>query len=266
MFLIDQIDRGRSAWQPKNDSMACLTTEFVEEYFTACSDFGSWPQAKHHTQWPGSGRMSDEIFDAYFASTIQSHTTTTAEQVGMRAAGACLLDRIGPAVLIAHSSGAPHAWLWADVRPWLVKGIVAIEPMGPPFDRRRSRGQGWDPYGITDLPLTYDPPIDTADGRPPLDTELHSSPGKDLWQCVLQKEPARKLVNLSNFPVLIETGEASYHAEYDHCTVSFLKQAGVTVEHLQLKDVGIHGNGHMQFMELNNLEIIAVLEKWIVKL
>jgi hypothetical protein len=25
---------------------------------------GNWPQAKKHTQWPGSGRIGDPVFDA----------------------------------------------------------------------------------------------------------------------------------------------------------------------------------------------------------
>jgi hypothetical protein len=44
--------------------------------------------------------------------------------------------------------------------------------------------------------------------------------------------------------------------------VKFLKQAGVPAEHLQLSDIGIHGNGHMVFMEKNSLQVAAVLQKW----
>lgn len=35
------------------------------------------------------------------------------------------------------------------------------------------------------------------------------------------------------------------------------------VKHLKLPDEGIYGNGHLHFLEKNNLEIIDVLEKWI---
>ncbi|HWG68444.1 MAG TPA: hypothetical protein VN692_03420, partial [Steroidobacteraceae bacterium] len=51
----------------------------------------------------------------------------------MRSAGAELLDRIGPAILLTHSMGGPFGWLVADARPGIVKAIVAIEPVGPPF-------------------------------------------------------------------------------------------------------------------------------------
>lgn len=60
------------------------------------------------------------------------------------------------------------------------------------------------------------------------------------------------------------TAEASYHSVYDHCSVAFLQQAGVPVEHVKLAEVGIRGNGHMMFLEKNGLEILErVVGPWI---
>lgn len=53
---------------------------------------------------------------------------------------------------------------------------------------------------------------------------------------------------------------------YDDCSVEFLRGAGVRVDHVRLPDVGIHGNGHMMFMEMNNLQIAdQVVKKWLIK-
>ena len=49
-------------------------------------------------------------------------------------AGTALLDRIGPAILVTHSQAGPFGWLLADARPKLVRGIIAVEPSGPPFE------------------------------------------------------------------------------------------------------------------------------------
>ena len=180
----------------------------------------------------------------------------------MRSAGINLLDRIGPAILITHSQGGTHGWLWADARPKLVKAIVAIEPAGPPFQSTIAKGANAKPYGITDVPLSYDPPPDSIlKHTGPLRTQTFSSINGRTY--MLQQEPARRLTNLLNIPVLLETGEASSHAAYDEFTVRFLQQAGVNVEHLRLADKEIHGNGHLQFLEMNNLEIVELLEKWI---
>ena len=70
-------------------------------------------------------------------------------------------------------------------------------------------------------------------------------------------------MNFRKIPTLLETAEASYHAPYDDCTYYFLKQAGVPVERMRLGDVGIHGNGHLHFMEKNSDVIAGKLNEWI---
>ena len=82
-------------------------------------------------------------------------------------------------------------------------------------------------------------------------------------QCWLQREPARRLANLSRIPVAVLTGEASYHAPFDHCTALYLKQAGVPTTFIRLADRGIRGNGHMMMLERNNLKIAALIGAWL---
>ena len=180
----------------------------------------------------------------------------------MQAAGASLLDRIGSAVLITHSQGGTHGWLWADARPELVKAIVAIEPSGPPFQSTIIKGGPVKLYGITDIPLSYEPPVnEPKDEKTPLQAERRIATTGEPY--MMQQEPARRLINLAKIPILLETGEASSHASYDDFTVQFLRQAGVNVTHMKLADEEIHGNGHLQFLEKNNLEIIERLQRWI---
>lgn len=64
---------------------------------------------------------------------------------------------------------------------------------------------------------------------------------------------------------MILTAEASYHAPYDHCTVKFLEQVGTHPGWIKLADAGIHGNGHMMMLEKNNLDIAALMFKWLDK-
>lgn len=259
VYLIDQPARGRSPYHPSLGPTVTYSIELAERRWTACKDFHDYPQATLHTQWPGTGRMGDPAFDTYYATLLPSLTDFAKEQRLSQAVGAKLLDRIGPSIILSHSQGGTAGWLWADGRPELVKGIVAIEPSGPPFGSTIVKGKPSKIYGITDAPLTYDPP--PADGETPLDTaEQSASDGAKFY---LQKEPARKLVNLSKVPVMMVTGEASSHVEYDGFTCRFLQQAGVNVQHAHLADEGIHGNGHLMFLEMNNLVIIEFLEQWI---
>jgi pimeloyl-ACP methyl ester carboxylesterase len=122
------------------------------------------------------------------------------------------------------------------------------------------QGRHW---GVTDVPLTYSPPIQDASE---LAIERQDKPdGPNLVPCWLQKNPARELSRLKNIPVLIVTAEASYHAPYDHCTAKFLDQAGVHPTHVRLADAGIHGNGHMMMLEKNNMEIAEMMARWLTR-
>ena len=181
-------------------------------------------------------------------------------------AGAALLDRIGPAVLITHSEGGLIGFAIADVRPSLVKALISIEPEGPPFeDFPRVPNSKIDrPFGLTSIPITYNPPV--RDPATDLHTKIIPPAGKNLSECVTQaSSPPKKLVNLAKVPQLVVTSEASFHAIYDYCTVQYLKQGGVDVDFLELSKDGIHGNAHFLFMEKNNLDIAAKIEAWISK-
>ena len=58
----------------------------VEERFVAPERFQLWPQAKLHTQWPGTGRPGDVDFDQFYASQALS-IASFAEAAGDQPAG-----------------------------------------------------------------------------------------------------------------------------------------------------------------------------------
>ncbi|CAF1286925.1 unnamed protein product [Rotaria sordida] len=268
IYIIDQPARGRSIWLPNSGiDVKTFSAEMIEERFTATNFYQLWPQAVLHTQWPGTnnttkGRKGDPIFDAFYASLVQFVANETSVQIMMQKAGTALLDKIGAAILLTHSQSGSFGWLIADARPNLVKAIVAIEPKGPPFREAVFTNISSRAWGLTDIPLTYDPAINSSSDL--LTIEILST-HENRTSCILQQEPSRNLIQLVNIPVLIETSQASYHAIYDHCTVDFLRQAGVKVDFIRLEDFGIYGNGHMQMIEMNNLRIAEVLHQWIIK-
>jgi pimeloyl-ACP methyl ester carboxylesterase len=268
IYIVDQSARGRSMWLPSSGiTVKTYSAEMMEERFTATNFYQLWPQAVLHTQWPGDnhttkGRRGDSIFDAFYASTVQFVASEISVQTMMQKAGVALLDKIGAAVLLAHSQSGSFGWLIADARPHLVKAIVAIEPKGPPFHEAIFTNMSSRAWGITDIPITYDPAVNSSSDL--LTIEIPST-HENYTSCILQHEPARTLIHLVNISVLIETAQASYHAVYDHCTVDFLRQAGVKVDFIRLEDLGIYGNGHMQMMEKNHLRIAEVLHKWITE-
>jgi hypothetical protein len=111
--------------------------------------------------------------------------------------------------------------------------------------------------------VRYDPPVkDTSELQT---VRQEKADGPDLIPCWVQKEPARKLVNLQGIPVLDVSGEASYHRPYSHCIAKWLNQAGVKTTYVNLEDVGLSGNGHIMMAEKNSAAIAKYLQSWIEK-
>ena len=154
-----------------------------------------------------------------------------------------MIDRIGPALVMCHSAGGPAGWIFANARPGMVRGILAVEPSGPPFGART--------WGVTASPLEYAPPV--TDPSELETVEVPAADGRDAY--LLLADP-RRLVNLADVPIAVVTAPASYHWTYDLGTVAFLRQCGCTVEHIELEHHGITGNGHLMMGESNNREVL----------
>jgi pimeloyl-ACP methyl ester carboxylesterase len=270
VYVVDQPGRARSGYlAAAYGPMRNVERGNALSRFVAQEKFKLWPQAVLHTQWPGTGAPDDPATIQLAASQMPAIVDFNEQQILNRDALLALLDKIGPSILMTHSQAGAFGWPVADARPDLVKAILAIEPNGPPFYNVEfigapdyfKQGALALPYGITAVPLTYSPPIKDASELKIVQQD--KADGPDLVRCYAQQEPARQLPNLQKMPILVVTSEASYHAPYDHCTVKYLRQAGIKPTYIRLADIGIKGNSHMMMVEKNNKEIAAVIAKWL---
>src|SRR6188472_4587208 len=77
VYLQDMPARGRSQYVPGVDGTAdrlnlnIRNAPNLEEIFTASAARGDFPQAKKHTQWPGTGRIGDPVFDYFNKTQVQ---------------------------------------------------------------------------------------------------------------------------------------------------------------------------------------------------
>ncbi|MGU3479114.1 alpha/beta hydrolase [Methylobacterium sp. D48H] len=280
VYVVDQVGRGRSGTNPEvYGPYDRLGTRSLERTHTAPEVYDLYPQAKLHTRWPGgAGVQGNAAFDQFFASQVPFLANSQQTEELVDPALVALLDRIGPAILLTHGQAALFGWAASDARPDLVKAHVAVEPNGPPFFDVQFRGgkEFWEKtgdgraraYGLTRMPLTFDPPV-----RAPEDlTVAQAAKGSDSKsdraadgriRCWLQGEPVRSLPNLAKVPAVVVTAEASFHATYDDCTVAFLTQAGARPDVVRLADRGLHGNGHMMMLETNSDAVADVLAGWL---
>ena len=273
VYLQDFPARGRSQYVPGVDgvpgklNLNIRTAANLEETFTASASRADFPQAKKHTQWPGSGRMGDKVFDDFARTQVQFLAGGRQETL-TRDANIALLDMINtPVILLTHSQGGAFGWLIADARPNLVKAIITAEPAAPPIkgvdtSKLTYNDGGGLSWGVANSPITYDPPVQNPSE---LQTALDGKTEPGKVACYLQQEPARKLKNLQNIPVLFLNGEGGYHRVYDHCLAKWLNQAGVKTEYVEMEKVGLPGNGHMMMLEKNSADIAKYMGSWLSK-
>ncbi|KAL8788602.1 MAG: hypothetical protein Q9195_007197 [Heterodermia aff. obscurata] len=270
VYLIDQIGTGRSTQADLNayPIKGAQSLETTLRGFTRMQDYNDYPQAKLHTQWPGSGQPGSPAFEALSSLAIPLTTAPTQLETSMRHAGCVLLSLLGPkSFLISHSIGALYPILLSDQCPHLIAGSLNLEPttlpfesiFGPPSSPNAGRAPARK-WGLANTPLTYHPRATTPEDLKPVRVGNDSAAKRS---CLLQAEPARKLPNINLVPYVALTGEASQHAGYDHCIVEYLRQAGGTPEWIRLGEVGVRGNGHFGYLERNSEKIARVAEGWI---
>jgi len=153
VYVVDRPGHGRSPFHPELHGpfpAQANTYEQMGRQFTApekaAMPYGQ--QAKLHTQWPGAGTVGDPTADqvicgqggSFLADLEATHTV-------WRQRLAELFDKTGPAMIMTHSMGGPSGWIAGDARPNLVKGIIGVEPAGPPGGNLK--------FGLTAIDIKY---------------------------------------------------------------------------------------------------------------
>lgn len=223
-----------------------------------------------------SGQPGCPVFERYLASrTRLSGTKVLRQRVG-QVALANLLIITGKAYLIGEHSGATLAWLAADAKPDLVAAVLAMHAEGPPFLDAPTDGSedftsnrpapGVRKFGIADVPLIFNPPaavVDLDSPSQPLNLTLTSFPDAPGGQCILQKNPPRKLTNLQKMPHSIWSGQATNNSNFDWTVQMFLQQAGCSVWTQRLCDYHLSGDGPLAFIERQSSYVAYAMVRWI---
>jgi hypothetical protein len=158
------------------------------------------------------------------------------------AALAALVDKIGPSILVTHSQSGLFGWM-AAAKSSNVKGIVSYEP-GYVFPRDA-------------LPQ----PIALFKGTMPAGTGLNTTEYESLARIPIQVVYGDNIPQ-TPIPDLVADGRRAQVVASKLFAAAIAKQGG-NAEILHLPEVGLRGNSHFMFSDLNNAEVADQLSKFL---
>lgn len=234
VYLIDQPRRGYAG---RCTLPSTITSTPDEQYWFGLFRIGNWPNF-----FPGVQFSRDpEALNQFFRQTT---CDTGPFDVGVISdAVTALFKRIGPGILITHSQGGGVGWIIA-IKSQNVRAIVAYEP-GSNFafpegeipSPMPSSGGPLEAVGVpmsdfmklTKIPIV----IYYGDYIP---EQPSAKPGQDFWR--------------------VRLAMAKLWADA-------VNRWGGDVTIVHLPEIGIHGNTHFPFSDLNNVEVADLLSKFL---
>ena len=234
VYLIDQPRRGRAG---RSMVEATITPTPNEQFWFNIFRIGVWPD-----YFPGVQFSKDpEALDQYFRQ-LTPDIGRIDINVNVEAVSA-LFDKIGPGVLVTHSHSGGMGWLTA-VKNQNVKAIVSYEP-----------GSGF-VFPEGDVPE----PLESSSGT--------------LGALGVSKEDFLKLTKI---PIIIYYGDYipeepdpnpgtdgwRVRMEMARLWSDAVNQHGGDVTVVHLPGIGIKGNTHFPFSDLNNVEIADLMSEWL---
>jgi pimeloyl-ACP methyl ester carboxylesterase len=236
VYLVDQPRRGRAG-----NSTVATTIEPTpyDQLFFDQFRLGKWPNYFDKVQFD----RKPETLDQFFRSVTPNTGPYDASVISN--AMAALFAKSGPAILFTHSQGGGPGWLTA-IKNTNVKAIVAFEP-----------GSGFIfPEG--ELP----PAMPSAAGI----LSPEAVPSADFQK--LTRIPI-VIYYGDNFPVepTTERGQDNWRVRLAMAKlwVAAVNKHGGNARLVHLPEIGIRGNTHFPFSDLNNVEIADLVSKFLAE-
>ncbi|MNK75202.1 Alpha/beta hydrolase family protein [compost metagenome] len=252
VYIIDQPRRGRAGYtMSKIDTKNAVPTILLESAVWDAFRNGIWkrpanPYFFQTTQFPNSPYAVDQFFRQQAPDTGEEPRTDE-HRAFMGKTMAKLLEQTGPSILITHSNSGQYGWATVMEAPEKIKAIVAYEPGRVVF------------------------PDDEIPENIPTAVEFIN---EALAPQLVSMEEFKKLTKM---PILIIYGDnisteltdvfnsevwrvASKRAKQ---FVDAVNRNGGDAKLILLNEIGIYGNTHAPFADLNNMEIADLLEKFL---
>lgn len=249
VYIIDQPRRGRAGYtQAKASNPGDVPTTARESQVWDAFRNGVWTPPKHAALFPGvqfpSDAASVEQFFRQQTPDTGEEPRTNEHRAFMGKTMAALIERTGPAVLVTHSNSGQYGWFAGMAAPDNVKAIVAYEPGAFVF----------------------------PEGEPVPGIPFKNALAGELLQGIIV--PQDEFKKLTRMPLVIIYGDNIGTELSDVFNVEVWRLASTRAKHFVdtvnrhggnarlvfLPEMGITGNTHAPFADLNNLEIADHLE------
>lgn len=234
VYLLDQPRRGQAG--QSTVTMEVKATTYDQMWFNMFR-LGQWPTFFDGVQFP----QSEPALNQYFRQ-MTPNTGPYDEQV-ISDAVSQVFERSGEGILITHSQGGGPGW-WTAIKSDKVKGIVAYEP-GSGFVFPQGEVPEAMPSGTGNLTAT---PVTKAQFKKltqmpiviyygdNIPSAVSDNPGQDNW---------RVRVNMARI------------------WAATINRYGGHAEVAELPKLGLKGNTHFPFSDLNNQRVADVLNDWL---
>ena len=234
VYLVDQARRGRAG---RSTEKATVEPVFDEQLWFDRFRIGTYPNYFDNVQF----KQGRETLDQFFR---QMTPTIGKQDFDVYAnAYAAVLEKTGDAILVTHSQGGAVGWLTAR-KTDKIKAIVSYEPGGSfPF---------------------------VKDENP---TAMKAESGQGETVEVSEDE----MQKYTRFPIIIYYGdnmpadETATQEQKRWCNrleiarkwAEAVNKRGGDATVVHLPDVGLHGNTHFPFSDLNNLDVAKLMSDWL---
>ncbi|MGK6349898.1 alpha/beta hydrolase [Parapedobacter sp. DT-150] len=227
VYLVDQPGRGDAGQATKPAQITATPDD--QTWFTQFR-IGQYPDFYDGVQFPKDSLSLDRFF------RMMTPNTGNVDEATIVDAMSAVFDKSGDGILFTHSAGGSPGWKTA-IKNGRVKAVVAYEPGGFAFPEGEApegnRGGAGIPLEefkrLTKIPIV----VYFGDNIPKEETNAASL---NFWRNVLAT--ARQWAKVVN-------------------------AHGGDVSIVHLPEIGIKGNTHFPFSDLNNIEIADLLSEWL---
>jgi pimeloyl-ACP methyl ester carboxylesterase len=233
IYLIDQPRRGQAG---RGSVEATIKPIADEQTWFDIWRMGTWPNFANNVQFPKDNESMNQFF-----RWMTPNIGPIDNEIVINSMSS-LFDKIGNGILITHSAGGSPGWQTA-IRNNNVKAIVAYEPGGFPFPVDAV------PESISGLTGTLEPEVVSINEF----TKLTQIPIVIYFGDYIPDEPS---ANLGGENWRVRLAMARKFTE-----IANARGGDVTL--VELPKIGIYGNTHFLFAELNNIELADLLSKWL---